>query len=203
MKNEHKSTSLNVRQTWIPKSSKTPVENTVQSKLSVHHSAKAHLTWAVWHIRDPVKRSGGSATLCSPVLGLSSPSPQSAGNCKQCQIPHFCHKTSRLQAVSPYSAALTQSASTRQKTAFLFRRTGAMTSFSYPCCLFMEKESHGSELDESRIQESHVKPNLFKALIEYANILNMMLWGVHIFVNLSSRAAWGPATLHWIANKIF
>lgn len=90
------------------------VETFCQSFLKGTLDAKATL-----HIKDPVKQSGGSATLCSAAAFLSSHSPQSAGNCKLLQIPGtFWHKAFRHQGVSPYCATMTQSAPARQKTGF-------------------------------------------------------------------------------------
>lgn len=58
------------------------VETFCQSFLKGTFDAKA-----TRHIKDPVKQSGGSATLCSAAAFPSSHSPQSAGNCKLFQIP--------------------------------------------------------------------------------------------------------------------
>lgn len=127
MKNEQKSTWLNIVQTWIPKSPRSPVENTVQSKLSVHHSAKVHLTW---------KQCGTLETRSSKVVAVARCAAQWSvfllillsvpGIANNFRFHTFATKTFRLQAISPYSVALTQSASTRQKTGFSSKKTSAL-----------------------------------------------------------------------------
>lgn len=63
-------------------------DNMVQEETSCQSFLKgAFDAKATRHIKDPVKQSGGSATLCGTVVFLCSHSPQSAGNCKQFQIP--------------------------------------------------------------------------------------------------------------------